>query len=452
MKITVIGGAGVRTVNFIRGLLERYQALNIREVCLYDIDDTKLAMIGELCRYVVRKEGAYLHVRTATDLYDALAGADYVAVTVRVGGDRSRVLDEEIAVRHGVIAQETTGIGGFFMAARTIPVLLEYCRVIREVCPNAWIFNFSNPSGLVTQALADAGYSRIVGICDAPGNVKSRMAARLGLREETLHLRMFGLNHLSWIQSVKAGGKELLPQLLSDDAFLDDIPEFAVFDHDVHRLTNCLPNEYLYYYYHRERALRNILSAEVRRGEQIRRLNRQMWAELETVDVHEEPEKALQTFLYYIHLRESSYMSAEAGGKKNTAAIERGGLSIPKNMGYAGVMLDCIQGLQSDTPKEVVVCVPNRGRLPFLRDSDIAELSCRASAEGFCTEELSGPVPAHCVQLISVIKAYERKAAQAICSHSEQLALEALTLHPLVFSCSLAKELLHDYQDAWGGI
>lgn len=452
MKITVIGGAGVRTVNFIAGLLERYQALDIREVCLYDIDAGKLAVIGELCRHIIRKEGAWLSVGITSNLYDALAGADYVAVTVRVGGDRSRVLDEEIAVRHGVIAQETTGIGGFFMAARTIPVLLEYCRTIRKVCPNAWIFNFSNPSGLVTQALADAGYSRIVGICDAPSNVKSRMAARLGLREEALHLKMFGLNHLSWIQSVKAGGEELLPQLLSDDAFLDDIPEFAVFDHDVHRLTNCLPNEYLYYYYHRERALRNILSAGVRRGEQIRQLNRRMWAELETADVHGKPEKALQTFLYYIHLRESSYMSAETGGKKDAAPIKRGELSIPKNMGYAGVMLDCIQGLQSDTPKEVVVCVPNQGRLPFLRDSDIVELSCRAGAQGFCAEELSGPVPAHCVQLISVVKDYERKAARAICSRSEQLAVEALTLHPLVFSYSLAKQLLHDYQEVWGDI
>lgn len=452
MKITVIGGAGVRTVTFIAGLLDRYQALDIREVSLYDIDAGKLPVIGELCRHIVRKAGASLRVSATSDLRGALAGADYVAVTIRSGGDRSRVLDEEIAVRHGVIAQETTGVGGFFMAVRTIPVLLEYCRIIREVCPNAWIFNFSNPSGLVTQALADAGYRRIVGICDAPSNVKSRMAARLGLDEEALHLKMFGLNHLSWIQSVQAGGKELLPRLLSDDSFLDDIPEFAVFDHDVHRLTGCLPNEYLYYYYHRERALQNILSAAVRRGEQILQLNRQMWAELDGMDLHREPEEALQAFLYYIHQRENSYMSAEAGGKKGAAPVVRGALPVPKNMGYAGVMLDCIQGLQSDAPREVVVCVPNQGLLPFLLERDIVEVSCRADGTGFHPEELSGPIPAHCVQLISTIKAYERKAVEAICSRSEQLAVEALTLHPLVFSYSLAKELLRDYQDTWGSL
>lgn len=444
MKITVIGGAGIRTVNFIGGLLDRCEKLAIREVALYDIDAEKLEIVGQLCRHVVKRSGVSLRVRSVPDLREALTGADYVAVTIRVGGDLSRVQDEEIAVRHGVIGQETTGVGGFFMARRTIPPLLEYCRVIREICPNAWIFNFSNPSGLVTQALADAGYRRVVGLCDAPSNVKTRMAARLGLAEDELHLKMFGLNHLSWIQSVKSGETELLPQLLEDEAFLSDIPEFSVFDRDVHQLTHYLPNEYLYYYYHRERALRNILTAETRRGRQIYELNRLMWEELRTMDISSEPERALQTFLYYIYQREYSYMAAESDRKNGTVHVERGNLTIPKNMGYAGVMLDCIQGLQSSVPRETVVCVPNRGCIPFLRDSDIVEVSCLVDTAGFHPVELDRNIPDHCVQLISTIKSYERKAVEAIRQDSDLLAAEALTLHPLVFSYSLAKELLRD--------
>ncbi len=306
------------------------------------------------------------------------------------------------------------------------------------------IFNFSNPSGLVTQALADAGYRRVVGLCDAPSNVKTRMAARLGLAEDELHLKMFGLNHLSWIQSVKSGETELLPQLLEDEAFLSDIPEFSVFDRDVHQLTHYLPNEYLYYYYHRERALRNILTAETRRGRQIYELNRLMWEELRTMDISSELERALQTFLYYIYQREYSYMAAESDRKNGPVHVERGNLTIPKNMGYAGVMLDCIQGLQSSVPREAVVCVPNRGCIPFLRDSDIVEVSCLVDTAGFHPVELDRNIPDHCVQLISTIKSYERKAVEAIRQDSDLLAAEALTLHPLVFSYSLAKELLRD--------
>ena len=153
MKIGVIGGAGVRTVIFINGLLKRYRQLNIDEVVLFDIDKEKLDIIGSLCRYVVRRAGESLNVRTADEATDAISGMDYIVTTLRVGGDHSRVIDEEVALKNGVIGQETTGVGGFSMAVRTIPVLLEYCELIAKHAPNAWIFNFTNPSGLVTQAL-----------------------------------------------------------------------------------------------------------------------------------------------------------------------------------------------------------------------------------------------------------------------------------------------------------
>ncbi|MFQ7550300.1 MAG: hypothetical protein ACLRMZ_08335 [Blautia marasmi] len=159
------------------------------------------------CADMLWTGGENLKVWAAQTPVEALAGADYVVTTLRVGGDHSRVLDEKIALKHGVIGQETTGVGGFSMAVRTIPVLLDYCRMIKEYAPNAWIFNFTNPSGLVTQALRSAGYDRVIGICDAPSSTKFRMAACLGTEEDDLYVEFFGLNHLSWIRSVKKEGK-----------------------------------------------------------------------------------------------------------------------------------------------------------------------------------------------------------------------------------------------------
>ena len=180
MKIAVIGGAGVRTVIFINGLLARYKALHIDEVALYDINQEKQQIITKLCRHVVNRNHKDLIVTESADVRKVLQDADYVVTTLRVGGDHSRVMDETIALNAGVIGQETTGVGGFSMAVRTIPILLEYCRLINEIAPNAWIFNFTNPSGLVTQALKSAGYEKVIGICDAPSSTKFRMAAKLG--------------------------------------------------------------------------------------------------------------------------------------------------------------------------------------------------------------------------------------------------------------------------------
>ena len=341
MKIGVIGGAGVRTVIFINGLLKRYKKLNIDEVVLYDTNREKLVIIEKLCRHVVRREKKDLSVRAVFDPVEAIRGMDYIVTTLRVGGDHSRVIDEAVALKNGVIGQETTGVGGFSMAVRTIPVLMEYCKLIEKYAPEAWIFNFTNPSGLVTQALHSAGHHRVIGICDAPSSMKYRMAQNLGVTEEELYVEFFGLNHLSWIKSVQVNGEEIMPKLIADDAFLSSIQELEIFDRDVIRKTGMLPNEYLYYYYHREKALANINKSDMTRGQTIEKVNIQMMKELREMDIDADPEGALQVFLYYMQLRENSYMSIESGSA-NRPMLEKGSLPVPEGMGYAGVMLDCI--------------------------------------------------------------------------------------------------------------
>lgn len=448
MKIAVIGGAGVRTVIFINGLLARYKKLNIDKVVLYDIDAEKQQIIGKLCNQVINRRKEELKLEVAKDPIEAINGADYVVTTLRVGGDHSRVIDETIALTEGVIGQETTGVGGFSMAVRTIPVLLEYCELIRLHAPNAWIFNFTNPSGLVTQALKGAGYDRIIGICDAPSSTKFRMAKALGVAEKDLYVEFFGLNHLSWIRSVKAEGKEILQSLLQDDSFLKEVQEFSMFDPDLLRSTGFLPNEYLYYYYHREKALENILKSGETRGKSIEAVNLEMMKELKEMDMEGDPEGALQIFLYYMAVRESSYMSIETGSGRREE-IKRGSLEVPDGMGYAGVMLDCIEGLQSEEGRSLVLSVENNGCINGLSDKDVIEVTCNVSNKGICPVPI-GEVPEPCYLLIRLIKMYEKLTIEAIRTKSKETAIQALTLHPLINSYSLAKKLVECYDEAYG--
>lgn len=450
MKIAVIGGAGVRTVIFINGLLDRYKDLHIDKVVIFDINQEKLEVIGKLCKQVVDRKEKDFQIEVAKDAVEAIKGADYIVTTLRVGGDHSRVVDESLALEEGVIGQETTGIGGFSMAVRTIPVLLEYCELIKKHAPNAWIFNFTNPSGLVTQALRSAGHDKIIGICDAPSSTKFRMAKALGIDEKDLYVEFFGLNHLSWMRSVKKYGEEILDQLLVDDEFLHQVQEFSMFDPDLLRQIELLPNEYLYYYYHREKALENIIKSGATRGKTIEAVNIQMMKELKEIDIDKAPEEALQIFLYYMEVRERSYMSIETGNKKE-AEIEKGNLEVPDGMGYAGVMLDCIEGLQSEEEKYLVLSVENQGCIEGLKPEDVIEVTCKVSKQGIKPVPI-GVVPEHCNVLIQTIKLYEKLTVEAIFSKSKKKAIQALTLHPLINSYSLAKGLMDKYDEAYNGI
>lgn len=446
MKIAVIGGAGVRTVIFINGLLKRYKKLNIDEISLFDINKEKLDIIGKLCMYVVEREKKDLKITLCDTCEEAVTGTDYIVTTLRVGGDHSRVEDERAALSAGVIGQETTGAGRFSMAARAIPVLLDYCKIFQKYAPEAWIFNFSNPSGLVTQALTQAGYDKVIGICDAPSATKFRMAKKLGVEEDELYVEFFGLNHLSWISSVKKNGEEILPDLVNDEAFLDSMQEFKTMDPEAIRSSKMLPNEYLYYYYHREKALEHILNSENTRGEAIEKINQRMMKELSGMDINADQEEALQTFLYYMQIRENSYMSVESGVSARPL-LEKGKLPVPEGMGYAGVMLDCIEGMQSKEGKYLVLCIKNQGSLNFLDNDDIVEVTCKVSSTGIEPVKFE-KIPLYCENLIRTIKSYEKCSIEAIVTNDREKAIWALAMNPLVNSWSVARKLEEEFYNA----
>ena len=223
-----------------------------------------------------------------------------------------------------------------------------------------------------------------------------------------------------------------------------------MFDPELLRDLGMLPNEYLYYYYHREKALANMIEAGATRGKTIELVNIEMMKKLSQLNIDEDPEEALQIFLRHMEVRENSYMSIETGHKKE-AVLSSEALEVPDGIGYAGVMLDCIEGLQSPEPRYLVLSVPNEGCIAGLGPDDVIEVTCRVSNQGIHPVPI-GVVPDHCNVMIHTIKLYEKLTIEAIAQQSKTKAIRALMLHPLVNSYSLAKKLVKAYDREYGGI
>ncbi len=471
MKLAVIGGAGVRMVFLARGVAARARETGIDTLVLYDIDVQRLSLMAPLCRRAAELEDPTLAVLAEPDLDKALSGAGAVITTFRVGGDHSRVLDEELAAKFGLLPQETTGVGGFFMACRTIPVLAKYCARIQEVAPTAMVFNFANPSGLVTQAMNLAGFGNVIGICDTPSSTNLRIAAELGMDVGNLDFRWAGLNHLSWIFSIFHNGEDILPELIARDDFLKGVPEFSMFEPELIRSLGCLPNEYLYYYYYREKAVANIRKGTATRGAFIEANNFALFEALAAVDPERNPDRGLALHARFMRKRESSYMSLETGSQKaatnQTAPIPEGRDAgtgevqdsthdaaqdaaqdgaqdaAQDGVGYAKVVLDYLSARATGAESKMVLSVPSRGVLPFLRSEDVAEISCTTAGSALRPLD-PGRVPEHAALLCAQVKLFERHAAAAALEGSRSSAIEALMAHPLIGSYSLATALVDE--------
>lgn len=442
MKLTVIGGAGVRMPLFIQSLVRRAPAMGVERVTLMDEQEEKLRLIGALCRDLVRRAGEPVTLEMTTDAREALRGASFVVTTIRAGNEAGRVLDERIALRHGVLGQETTGPGGFAMALRSIPAILRYADLMAEICPEAWLLNFTNPAGLVAQAIAMARPAmRVAGICDTPPSMTRAVAAALGHAVEDLEFSFFGLNHLSWLAAARLKGEDLLPRLLADDALLTSLPD-EPFDPALMRLVGMIPNEYLYYYYYRERAVANILAAGESRGEQVARLSARLIDDLRAADPERDPERGFAVYRAYLGTRRGSYMAAETGGRIERGADEA--TLASEHEGYAGVALAVMGAATSGGRHRLILNVPNRGALHGMRDEDVVETACEVDAQG-AHPLPAGPIPEHALLLMQQVKRYERLTVDAIATRSRDLAVQALMAHPLVGSYSLATALVDEY-------
>jgi 6-phospho-beta-glucosidase len=374
-KIAFLGGGGVRTPLVVFGINESAMHLDAEELVLYDVDRERAEMIARLGREVVRRDKGTLRVTVAATPEEAVDGASFVLNSIRVGGIATRAHDECASIRCGYPGQETTGPGGIAMGQRTIPVAIEYARLVERIAPRAWLINFTNPAGLITQAIMHHSNARVIGICDTPTEMMHRIQSALGATHSEVECEYVGLNHLGWVRKITLRGKDVTDRVLSDDGILAQLYSAPLFDHDLIRALRLIPTEYLFFYYSRRRALENQRKQGTTRGEQIAQMNEELADQLFRRFAANDEAGALQTYIDYLNLRSGSYMKLEGEGE---SAFEQE--IVPDDpfraaTGYHRIALDVMNALCSNEPTCVIVNVRNGSTIPEIEPSDIVEAS-----------------------------------------------------------------------------
>jgi 6-phospho-beta-glucosidase len=450
-------GTGVRTPFVLHGLADRASELGLSEVVLHDVDGDRLESMTALGGHLVRSWGASFAVRAEADARRALEGSRFVFSAIRVGQERARALDEQIALKHGVLGQETTGPGGFAMALRTIPAMLGYARLIQEVSPDAIVVNFTNPVGIIVQAMTDHTPIRVVGVCDGPIDMKRSVAELLGVPGDEVHVDYYGLNHAGWIHRVLVDGRERMPELLDRYEELRAREEsWRLFDAELVRSIGMLPMEYLYFYYYRDRAIENVLRSHGTRGEQIALINERLWPVLRERVQAGDLEGAERAWERAMDSRHATYFARERG--EEVAAPADAGVAEPADAeraemfegdGYEGLATAVITAAARRLKIPLIVNTPNRGAIADLAVDDVVEVTSLVDQHG-ATPLAQGPLTPMARALIGPLKTYERLTVQAAVEGSYAKALQALLAHPLVGSYPVARGILDDYLSAHG--
>lgn len=442
MKLAVIGGGGVRSMFLAKSIAQRAAELGIDRLVFMDNDREKLDIYGKMAKKVAQLLCDDIDFVLTDNAKETVKDADYVITTIRVGGDEMRVRDERAALDLGLLGQETTGAAGFSFAMRSVSALARYCELIgRYAKPGCKVFNFTNPAGVVSQTLRDMGFDFTYGICDAPSGMLASFEKLMGAAEGSARGELYGLNHLSYFRSITIDGNEIMHDLIENDRAYEET-DMRYFDRELLRQRGGVLNEYLYYFYYREKAVANILKAGKTRGEQICEINRNMTKALREIDIDSSFEQAFEIFEHWYGVRENNYMASETGVKRTKPW--RFDIFEKDSGGYAGVALKFIEIMQSGKPDSMILCVPNNGAIEGLAGSDVVEVTCDITPDGVIPHKFEG-IDSQNLELIRRVKNYERLASKAIREKSRQCAIDALTLHPLVNSYSLAVELTDKY-------
>lgn len=456
----IAGGGGFRVPLVYRALCAGPFAGLVRELVLYDVDPGRLRAIEAVLaalRGTAAPTGAPPpSVRTTTSLPEALDGADMVFAAIRPGGTAGRTADERIALDLGLLGQETTGAGGIAYALRSIPRMLELALEMRRRCPDAWLLNFTNPAGMVTESLVPVLGRRVVGICDSASGLVHRAARAAGvdLPEGRLDgVGYYGLNHLGWLYRLESGGRDVLPGLLADAGALSGFEEGRLFPQAFLADLGCLPNEYLYYYYETGQALAGIRSSAQTRGESIDRQQTELYPRLAAAG----PE-AYRLWDAARRSREEGYLAeARMSGERRDESDLAGG-------GYERVALAVMRALSGGGGAELILNTPNTvagaaGTLPGARGTAVAaipglpadavvEVPCRVTPDGVVPLPQERPAPAQ-LTLLQRVKDVERLVVQACRDGRRDAAQAAFARHPLVDSDALAAQLLAGYESAF---
>jgi len=441
-KVAVLGGGSARTPLLVYGIAEAQQRIGVEEVALYDVDRNRVGVIAALCNEVARRLGRDLKITVPPTAEETIACAQYVISRLRVGGSAARARDEAIARKHGYAGQETTGPGGLAMALRTIPVSLQYAKLVKQCAPDAWFINFTNPAGLITQALTSHTGLRVIGICDTPTEIFHRIAEVLHEPREQVTCHYAGLNHLGWVHSVTVRGEERIDEILKSDAAIARLYPSDLFAPALLRSLRAIPTEYLFFYYSQRRAFANQHGSGATRGAEVEKLDRQVYAQNVASIAAGDVAAALDRHTAYLMQRSASYFRLESHGE---SAFDYTASDFPDpfraETGYHRMALEVMIALSASTPMRTVVNVPNQNSIFDLDPEDVVEVPCEISSSGIKPLTV-GKLPPKVRGLVLSVKEYERLAIRAAVEGCAEAARTALLVLPIVGQWEASDELM----------
>ncbi|MGP5304752.1 family 4 glycosyl hydrolase [Brachybacterium alimentarium] len=473
MKLTILGGGGFRVPLVYEAVATGATGLQVDEIALQDVDPDRLRTIADVIeglRAQLEADGRISHAPrlvATTDLRDAVTAADFVFSAVRVGGAEARTVDERVALGLGLLGQETIGPGGLAYALRTLPVALDIARTVAEVAPAAWVINFTNPAGIVTEAMRGVLGDRVVGICDTPIGLVRRVGRLLDVDlvagERGAEVDYVGMNHLGWLRSVTVDGTDRLPDLLADDAALEEIEEARLIGKDWVRADGALPNEYLYYYLHTASAIDRITGSATTRGEFLAKQQGDFYLAAGSADAAGNAPTStgtgaarsadaccaspLDLWRETLHEREATYMAESRDEERREEDVAGGG--------YQEVALRLMTALATGRRERMILDVGNIGTdrqeapaseriVPELPADAVLEVLCEVDGDGVHPLPI-GPVELGRLGMMSSLRAAERKILHAARAGSRDAAWQGFSMHPLVSSPELGAKLLEGY-------
>lgn len=426
VKIVTIGGGSSYTPELVEGFIKRYDTLPIRELWLVDIEEgrEKLEIVGALAQRMVKKAGLPMKVILSYDRRVALKDADFVTTQMRIGRLPARVEDERIPLSHGMIGQETNGAGGMFKAFRTIPVILDIVKDMEELCPNAWMINFTNPAGMVSEAILKyTNFEKVIGLCNVPVNMVSGIANILGVEEHEVTLELQGVNHFIFATDVFVNGVSVMDEAIEKYANVsaDDtiamknfisLPYSPSFIKGLHAIPCPYHNYYFFTKEQLEEELEQFKTGKVR-GKVVSQVEKELFELYANQDLDIKPKQLEQR-----------------GGAK-----------------YSDAACNLIQSIYNDTGDIQYVDVRNNGSIANLPQDCAVEVACRVSADGpkpLATGELKLQINGY----VQMIKSFERMVVEAAVSGDRDLAVAALNLNPLCASDEIANVVIDELIEA----
>ncbi|RNB79819.1 6-phospho-beta-glucosidase [Brevibacillus nitrificans] len=424
IKIVTIGGGSSYTPELVEGFIKRYEELPVRELWLVDVPagEKKLQIVGALAKRMVEKAGVPIQIHLTLDRRKALEGADFVTTQIRVGLLDARVKDEKIPLKYGVIGQETNGPGGLFKGLRTIPVIMDICRDMEELCPDAWLINFTNPAGMVTEAVLRYTHrKKVIGLCNVPIGMKMGVASVLDVDQSRVHIDFAGLNHMVFGLGVFLDGENVTAKLiekLSGDQSgitMKNILDLG-WDKDFIKALGILPCPYHRYYYQTRTMLEHELEESQKSGTRAEVVKK---VEEELFELYKDPDLSI----------------------KPPQLEKRGGAY------YSEAACNLIHSIYNDKRDIQPVNVRNNGAIASIPDDSAVEVNCVITKEGPIPLAV-GDLPVPVRGLVQQIKSFERVAAEAAVTGDYHQALLAMTINPLVPSDAIAKQILDEMLEA----